>query len=86
MVAILTLAWYGVDAGRVSRTHPGPVATSNRNYAGATTIDRDTDAIQHKSATAGARGSPADNCDAAADNGYVASAAHNTEAFQPSRR
>ena len=46
------------------------------------------DAIQRKSATTGgrARGTPADNCDAAADNGYVASAAHNTEAFQPRRR
>ena len=74
----------GVDAGRVPQTHPGPVATSNRNYASATTIDRDADAIQRKSATASgrARGTPADNCDAAADNGYFASAAHNTEAFQ----
>ncbi|OMC17187.1 hypothetical protein A5736_16815 [Mycobacterium sp. SP-6446] len=77
-----------MDAGRVPQTDPGRVATSNRNYAGATTIDRDADAIQRKSATAGgsARGTPADNCDAAADDGYVASAAHDTEAFQPRRR
>lgn len=75
-----------MDAGRVPHTRPGPVATSNRNYAGATTVDRDTDAIHHKSATAADLGTPAANCDAAADNGYVASAANNTEAFQPRRR